>query len=267
MSVVLCGDDRLWAFDGWWRPLSCVLPHPTLLCRMNRTLFVLDNRSHLLWGGGNAVPIMRGVETMLPWEGDLLLLSGETNCLTRLHPETGQLVMTAHVGDNPQDACLMPGGMVAVCGGGDGLVRLLRGDTLQTVRTFALPGLPERIAYAGGALHVLCAVGDAVVRCRYFRLFGAGEPYALALLPGLPGAVCADGRGGVWVASSETLVHYAAKADQVDRAIQGTGLVRHMVCGSGQLLVCDPVMGSCTLFGISGMPAASWHGEVGQGVL
>lgn len=264
MSVVLCGDDRLWAFDGRWRPLPCALPHPALLCCVNRTLFVLDNRSHLLWSGGSAVPVMRGVETMLPWGGDLLLLSGETNCITRLHPETGQLIMTAHVGDNPQDACLMPGGMIAVCGGGDGLVRLLRGDTLQTVRTFALPGLPERIAYAGGALHVLCAVGDAVVRCRYFRLFGAGEPVSLALLPGLPGAVCGDARGGVWVAASETLCHFDQHGKR-DCTIGGTGLIRFMQLGAEGLLACDPIMENCVLYNQRGMPITLFHGVVGQG--
>lgn len=268
MAVTLCGGSAgLWAYRDGWQRLPCPLPHPALLARSGAGLLVLDDRAQLLWDGRQLMPVPRGVEALLSWRGDALLLSGETDGVMRLSLATGQPLLVAPAGVYPQDACLMPGDVLAVCGGCDGTVRLLNPFSLRPLRTLTLPGITERIAWSGDALHVLCAVGNTAVRCQYWRIPRAGAPQCVALLPGLPGAVCGDARGGAWVAATETLCRFPAGALRPDCSIGGTGLVRHMVCPGGRLMTCDPVLGCCTLFGPGGYPAATWHGDVGQGLL
>lgn len=262
--LLSCGRNGLLEHRDGWHPLTCPLPAPDLLAVEQGQLAVVDNEHHLLWNGERLLPVDRGVETLLLWRGKVLTLSGETDCVTLLDPACGLPLIAAPVGVYPQDCCLLEGGLLAVCGGSDGMVHMLRLPSLHILQSQRMGGMPERVASSGGALHVLCAVGDTAIHCHYDRLLPHGQVQHVAVLPGLPGAVCADGYGGVWVAATETLCHFAAGALQPDAWIDGTGLVRHVICGRDGLLWCDPVMENCVLLPRNGLPMMLYRGVVGQ---
>jgi len=268
MRIVLsCGKEGLWEYRGRWQALDCPLPCPDLTAFGDGCLAALDPHSRQLWAGSQPFPVDGGVEAFCLLSGRALTLSGETDCLSLHDLASGQLLMTAPAGVYPQDFCFASPQLLAVCGGGDGTVRLYAASDLTLLRLFHLPGLTERIAFSGGHFHVLCAVGDTSIQCRYVRLHPSGQMRMIATLPGLPGAVCGDGGDGVWVASSGTLCHYPHAAFVPDRVLGGSGLIRHMVCAEGLLLVSDPVGGAFSAINRQGQTVLSLPGEVGQAVI
>ena len=125
--LLASGSSGLMAYQGGWRALPCPLPSPGLLARDHHRLAVLDNTSRLVWTGRRLIPVDSGIEAMLLWGDRLLTLSGDTDCLTCFSLVTGGPLLTIPAGVYPQDMCLLPGGRsLAVCGGADGLMHIIR---------------------------------------------------------------------------------------------------------------------------------------------
>lgn len=238
--LLACGSSGLMACQGGWRRLPCPLPCPEMLVRDRSRLAVLDNTAHSVWAGRRIIPVSSGVEAMLLWQDSLLTLSGDTDCLTLISLHTGEPLLTIPAGVYPQDMCLLPGGRsLAVCGGADGTLRVIRLPELWEEQAISLPGSVQRVACAAGNLYALCALEDDGLCCQLCRIQGNGWE-ALARWPGLPGAIHADDAGGLWVAASEVLCCF--QQGQC-RPFNGEfGLIRHMDSRRGALLASDPVM-------------------------
>lgn len=226
-----------------------------------------DAQHGQLWAAGRVTAIDRGAETLMMDGGAALVLSGETDCLSLLDIYSGQLLITAPVGMYPQQMCLAGPKLVAVCGGADGMLHLIRVRDLHTVGSLRLPGFPQRVALSGGRLYVLCAMYDEALHCLLYSISSMGRISYVLWLPGLAGALCGDGMGGLWAASSETLIHLTAGAARIDKRIEGTGLIRYMACSRRHLLTSDPVLGLCRLYSPEGRIIAAHAGDVGQGLL
>ncbi|MGN0972238.1 MAG: hypothetical protein ACI4OY_09800 [Aristaeellaceae bacterium] len=268
MAVLLCcGADGLMAHQGTWRRLSCPLPVPSLLAAQDGLVAIADNTQRLVWLGDALLPVAGGVEALLLWQGKPLVLSGEADSLTLLSP-AGSPLFLAPAGVFPQDMCLLPGGMVAVCGGAEGTVRLLRLPELTVEKIIRVPGSALRIAWQGGFLYILCAVEEEGLRCLLGRIHPCTGRYeALAVLPGLPGALLADGTTRLWIAASEALYCFRPGERSPRQRIGGFGLIRHMACREHQLLLSDPVNGTLTLLASPfHRPQVLLTGDVGQAV-
>lgn len=268
MRILLCcGEQGLLTYNDGWQRLPCPLASPRLLAVAGGRMAVADPDQGMLWAMERLTPIDRGAEAQLLSPEHALVLSGETDCLSLIELRTGQMLVTAPAGMYPQEMCLVNRRLVAVCGGADGSVRLMDPWTLYTRQTFSLPGHTQRITCSGGAMYVLCAVYEGMLHCLLYRIRSDGQIKRLLTLPGLPGALCPDGRGGVWAAASETLAHVPMGSHQLGRQIADTGLIRHMTAAGGMLLTSDPVLGVCRLYGDEGQVIAERQGDVGQVVL
>lgn len=261
--LLACGSAGLMAYRGEWRRLETPLGSADLLaCGGGRTV-VLDNAAHTVWDGRKLIPVDGGVEAMLLWRDMLLVLSGDTDCLTMFSLATGQMQLTMPAGVYPQDMCLLPGGRsLAVCGGADGRVRIVRLPEMWTEGEILLPGSAQRAACMAGTLYVLCAMEENGLCCQLCRISGRTW-LAMARWEGLPGAIHGDGSGRLWVAASEALGCFHQGEY---RAVPGEfGLIRHMTSQGGVLLASDPVLG--TLWRVAGGRAgAVYEGDVQQGV-
>ncbi len=261
--LAACGSSGLMTYRGGWQPLPCPLPRPEMLERRGDGLAVLDNTAHAVWVGRRIIPVDSGVEAMLLWGDGLLILSGDTDCLTLFSLATGQPQLTIPAGVYPQDMCLLPGGRsLAVCGGADGLLRVIRLPELWEEQAIALPGNVQRVTCLGGALYVLCAMEQDGLCCQLCRV-QARRWSAIARWPGLPGAIHGDGAGRLWVAASELLCCFHRGEYRV---IAGEfGLIRHMDSRRGALLASDPVMDALWL--VEGGQTKMLHeGDVQHGV-
>lgn len=238
--LLACGAEGLLVHQGEWRTLPCPLPWPEMLAWENGRLAVLDNTSHAVWTGGRVLAVDSGVEAMLLWHDALLILSGDTDCLTMISLATGQPMLTIPAGVYPQDMCLLPGGRsLAVCGGADGTLRIIRLPDLWAEQVISLPGSVQRAACMEGVLYALCALEEDGLCCQLCCVQGRSWR-SLARWPGLPGAIHGDETGKLWVAASEVLGCFQGGEY---RAVQGSfGLIRHMTSRRGVLLASDPVM-------------------------
>ena len=266
MRIMLaCGAEGLLEYRGAWRRLSCPLPCPTLLCPRSGTPIIVDESRHLLWTGAAVTPVDSGLEALLLWQNRALTLSGDTDCLTMLDLATGQPQMLTPAGVYPQDLCFVGANLVAVCGGADGMVRLIRLSDLQTVHEFQLSGTTQRVTYSGQELTVLCLVGDDGMQCQMCRIpLPGGALQRVCTMPGLPGALCPDGRGGVWMAVSERLAHFTRGESAPDVLLPDFGLIRHMSRLGGSVLTSDPVLGQCALVSANGRKQVLYEGDVQQ---
>lgn len=261
--LLACGSAGLMVHQGEWRPLAMPLGSADMLARGGGRVAVLDNAAHAVWVGGRIIPVDSGVEAMLLWRDSLLVLSGDTDCLSAFSLATGQMQLTIPAGVYPQDMCLLPGGRsLAVCGGADGRLRIIRLPDLWAEGEIALPGSVQRAACVGGTLYALCALEDDGLCCQLCRISGGGW-LAMARWQGLPGAIHADDTGGLWVAASEALGCFRRGEY---RAVPGTfGLIRAMDSRGGTLLASDPVME--TLWCVQGGRCRAMHeGGVQQGI-
>lgn len=268
MAVLLCcGADGLMEHHGAWRRLSCPLPVPSLLAAQDGAVAIADNTQRLVWLGDALFPVAGGVESLLLWQGKPLVLSGDGDSLTLFSP-AGTPLFLAPAGVYPQDMCLTPSGIVAVCGGAEGTVRLLRLPELTVEKVIRVPGSAQRIAWQGGFLYVLCAVEEGGLRCMMGRIHPrTGRYEALSVLPGLPGAILADGANRLWVAASEALYCFRPGERSPRQQIGSFGLIRHMACREHRLLLSDPVLGMLTLLPSPfHRPQVLTSGEVGQAV-
>lgn len=261
--LAACGAAGLMNYSGGWHPLPCPLPCPAMLAYRGDTLAVLDNTAHAVWAGQRIIPVDSGVEAMLLWGDSLLTLSGDTDCLTLFSLTTGQPLLTIPAGVYPQDMCLLPGGRsLAVCGGADGLLRVIRLPELWEEQAIALPGNVQRVACLGGTLCILCAAEEDGLCCQLCHVQGRRRS-AIARWPGLPGAIHVDGTGRLWVAASELLCCFH-RCEY--RLIPGEfGLIRHLDSRQGRLLASDPVMDALWL--VEGGQTKMLHaGDVQHGV-
>ena len=266
MAVLLCcGADGLMAHHGAWRRLSCPLPVPSLLAAQDGAMVIADNTQRLVWLGDVLFPVAGGVESLLLWQGKPLVLSGDGDSLTLFSP-AGTPLFLAPAGCYPQDMCLMPGGVVAVCGGAEGTVLLLRLPELTVEKTIRVPGSAQRVTWQCGFLYVLCAVEEGGLRCLLGRIHPrTGRYEALSVLPGLPGAILADGANRLWVAASEALYCFRPSERSPRQQISGFGLIRHMACREHRLLLSDPVLGALmVLESPFHRPQTLFTGDVGQ---
>lgn len=261
--LAACGSSGLMAYRGGWQPLPCPLPCPEMLARRGDQLAVMDNTVHAVWTGRRILHVDSGVEAMLLWGDGLLILSGDTDCLTLFSMATGQPQLTIPAGVYPQDMCLLPGGRsLAVCGGADGMLRVIRLPELWEEQAIRLPGSVQRAACMGGVLYALCAVEDDGLCCQLCRIHGHAWSI-MARWPGLPGAIHGDQAGRLWIAASEALGCFHRGEY---RPVPGEfGLIRHMDSRQGMLLASDPVMDALWL--IQGGQTKMLHeGNVQHGV-
>ena len=288
MAILLGCGEGLMMLERDWRAVACPLAEVTNIALENGRIAALDNGAHQLWLGGEALPTDTGMESVRLWQGHCLTLSGDTDCLTLTDAATGEPLLTTPVGVYPQDMCVLPGlGMVAVCGGADGTVRLLTLPDLTPVRTAHVPGNAQRIDASHGWLHVLCLTEDDGLQSLLCRVpihtgphsqtdwqsqtdwHGQTDRYIpVTTLPGLPGAIRADRNGGLWTAASEHLYHFPRNSRTPDRSLSGFGLIRHIDCRGRWVLVTDPVMNLCALIDAAGrLPMrVLYEGDVGQAV-
>ena len=261
--LLACGSAGLMAHRGGWQSLPMPLDSADMLACGGGRVVVLDNAAHAVWDGAKIIPVDSGVEAMLLWREMLLVLSGDTDCLTMFSLATGEMLLTMPAGVYPQDMCLLPGGRsLAVCGGADGRVRIVRLPDLWAEREILLPGSVQRAACLGGVLYTLCALEDEGLGCQLCRISGR-DWCTMARWPGLPGAIYGDGNGRLWVAASEALGCFRHGEY---RAVPGEfGLIRHMTSRGGMLLASDPVMD--TLWQVEGHRVrALYEGSVQQGI-
>lgn len=264
MGMLLACEDGLltWA-DGWQR-LPCPLRRPVHVACEDAGISAVDNAAHLLWHAGQLLPCPHDVEALLLWQGNALVLSSNTDCIS-IADDAGWRV-TARAGMYPQGMCLHSGD-VLICGGADGLVHRLTLPELLPVCTYALPGMVQRIHAAGDTAHVLSLTSEEPLQTLLCRLdLTTGRARAVARLPGIPGAVCTDGRGGAWVGATEHLYHFQAGSAFPDQVYPGLGLPTHLALQDTALLATDPIAECCLQLTLYPEPRAAvlWQGEISQ---
>lgn len=266
MRILLaCGQEGLLEYRDAWRALPCPLPCPTHLAVRPGGLAVADNTRRQLWTGGTPFPADSGLEAMALWQSCVLTLSGDADCLTMTDAATGVPLLLTRAGVYPQDFCFVDAVTVAVCGGSDGKIRLIRLPELAAVREYDLPSATQRIACSGGVLTVLCLCAEETVCTLMYRLrLTDGRAAQVCAMAGLPGALCPDGRGGVWVSVSERLMHFPPCSHAPDLVIGEFGLIRHMVRVADGVLVSDPVLGICAVADRAGHVRVLHRGDVHQ---
>lgn len=226
-------------------------------------LAALDNVAHTVWVRRQLISIDSGVEAMLLWHGCLLTLSGDTDCLTMFDLISGQPLLTTPAGIYPQDMCLLPGSRLAVCGGGDGLLRIFRLPELWLEQRLPLRGCVQRVACAAGQLYALCTQENDGLCTQLWQIHGT-IPTPLASWHGLPGALHADGLGRLWIASSERLC--CMHQGRMQEIPGDFGLIRHMDSREGTLLATDPVLDQCVMVERHGVARTVYRGSVFHGV-
>lgn len=261
--LAACGPRGLMTWQQGWHSLACPLPGADMLACTGGRLVMLDNTVHAVWADGRMLPVDAGVEAMLLWGDALLTLSGDTDCLTLFSLETGQPLLTIPAGVYPQAMCLLPGGRsLAVCGGADGTLRVIRLPDLWEEQTLHLPGTVLRVACLRGNLYVLCTTENDGLCCQLCCIQGRRQ-WRMGCWPGLPGAIHADSLGRLWVASSERLGYFRQGEY---RAVPGEfGLIRHMDSQGGALLASDPVLKTLWLVR-QGTPTPLLEGSVQHGL-
>ena len=264
MRILLaCGKDGLLEYRSHWRALPCPLPAPSHLAARPGGLAAADSTARLLWTGSACLPIDAGLEALALWQGHALTLSGDTDSLTLTDLSSGQPVLLTPAGNYPQDFCFLDANTLAVCGGADGLVHVLRVSDLRSLARFSLPGITQRVACTGHCLAVLCLTGDDSLRCLLCRIpLPAGPVHHVCTMDGLPGALCPDGRGGLWAAATERLLHFPCRASAPDLCVPNLGLIRHLVRMGDGVLLTDPLSGVCAAVAPDGCTRVLYEGDV-----
>ncbi len=231
-----------WSGGSAWQGVEpCPLRQVDLAAHADGDFAAVDNAAHLLWHRGRSLPCDREIEALALWQGHVLTLSSDTDCLS-IADKDGWLV-TAKAGMYPQDMALTEHAAY-VCGGADGLVHALSLPELRTLRSYPVPGMPERIALWRDAAWLLClfAEGDELQSGLCHLALPTGELQQILRFSGLPGDLLAYD-DGIWCAVSERLYHFPHDAKEPDVTLEGFGLIRHMVMQGDALLVSDPVEG------------------------
>lgn len=262
MGILLACGDGLVSWRGSWRRVPCPILRADLASEHAGQVAAVDNLAGLLWHDGELQPCDRSIEALRLWQGFALLLSSDTDCLS-LWDAHGPVRMV-RAGIYPQDMHLV-GDHAAVCGGLDGMLRLYSLPGLELVLETELPGMPERVSIHGDQAYVLSLLPEPEVHTAVLRVDLRSRSYVrLMELPGLPGAVLAEG-SGAWIAGSETLLHSPDRLCEADCLIDGFGLVRHLSTVRDRLLITDPVAGICAMYR-RGALSILYRGDVGQAI-
>ena len=185
---------------------------------MEDSAWWVDHARRELHHGGRVFPCDRDVEALAVWQGHALLLSSDTDCLS-LWDEEG-LVRLASVGVYPQDMAVMDT-LAIVCGGADCRLHLLDLPSLSCHGEIHLPGMAERIALQDDIACILALLTEPEVHTQLILAsLPAGKPHSLLTLPGIPGAIAADG-DGLWLGVSGQVLHLPRGTTQPDMIIKG----------------------------------------------
>lgn len=220
-----------------------------------------DNAAHLVCMGGKCFPCDRDVEALARWQGHVLLLSSDTDCLSLWDGEG--LLRTARVGVYPQDAAVSAD-MAFVCGGADGLVHLLTLPDLAEQAAYTVPGMPERLCVRDGTAYLLTLLTEPEVRTALLRLdVQSGAQEELAHFAGIPGAIAADS-GGLWLGLSGLVLRQPWQGTEV--TFEGFGLPRQIIAEEERVLIADPVQGFVAAAAEKPRPAVHvlYRGDVGR---
>lgn len=218
-----------------------------------------DNAAHLVHMGGGCFPCDRDVEALAPWNGHVLLLSSDTDCLSLWDAEG--TIRTARVGVYPQDAAVSAD-TAFVCGGADGRVHLLSLPDLTEQAAYLVPGMPERLCVQGDSAYLLTLLPEPEVHTALLRLdVQSGESTELARFAGIPGAIAADD-GGLWLGLSGLVLRQPWQGAEV--LFEGFGLPRQIIAEDGRALISDPVQGFVAAAAEKPRPAVHvlYRGEV-----
>ncbi len=247
VEIWLTDSSGLHLWRGQWLPVATRLRHPTLVDVSGGQVALYDRSARLCSLNGRCFAAPPGVELLRLRHGELFLLSGETNCLSR-YDGRGNLLVTTATGIDPQDFCFFRG-MAAVCGHQDGCIHLLSLPDLRPVSTIAAPGWPLRITSDDQTLAVLSVVQAEPVQTLLLRIDPFDGTYApMALLNGWPGAVAMDVDGGIWCATQERVVHFREDSLVPDTRIDGFRGIRFLETHGKWLLIGDMMKG-CYLIG------------------
>lgn len=207
---------------------------------MREALWWVDDARHELHHGGSVFPCDRCIEALALWQGQALLLSSDTDCLS-LWDGDG-LVRLTRVGVYPQDMAVS-GDVAVVCGGADCRLHLLELPGLYARSAFPMPGMPERITLQDGAAHVLTLMSEPEVHTRLIRVdLTSGALCTRLTLPGIPGAVAADA-DGLWVGVSGLVLHLPMGAVQPDVTVEGFEMPTRIEVHPEGVVVADALSG------------------------
>ena len=196
----------------------------------------VDPAANLLHLDGHTYPCDRDIVALALWQECALLLSADTDCLA-LWDRDG-LVRTVRVGVYPQDFAMLED-RAYVCGSADGRLHVLTLPDLHTIRTYPLPGLPERVLARGNNAWVLSFMPEPQVHTQLLQLdLHSGQCQAITSYAGLPGALAADDRG-LWIGVSELVAHLPWGAATADLLIEGIGLASKIVVRDEGVIITD----------------------------
>ena len=196
----------------------------------------VDPAANLLHLDGHTYPCDRDIVALALWQEYALLLSADTDCLS-LWDRDG-LVRTVRVGVYPQDFAMLED-RAYVCGSADGRLHVLTLPDLHTIRTYPLPGLPERVLVQENTAWVLSFMPEPQVHTQLLQLdLHSGQCQAITSYAGLPGALAADDRG-LWIGVSELVAHLPWGAATADLLIEGIGLASKIVVRDEGVIITD----------------------------
>lgn len=264
VEIWLTGSNGLQRWRGQWMPVTTRLRHPTLLDVSGGQVALYDRADRLCCLNERCFAAPPGVELLRLHGGELFLLSGETNSLSR-YDDRGNLLVTTAAGIDPQDFCFFRG-MAAVCGHLDGCIHLLSLPELRPVSVIQTPGWPLRITGDDQTLAVLSVVQEEPTQTMLLRIDPVSGAYApMALLGGWPGAVAMD-QGGIWVATQERVVHFAEDSLVPDARLDGFGGIRFLAMRGGWGFIGDTMKGCYLLQASRGEHHTRplYQGELGQ---
>lgn len=231
---------------------------------------LVDNAARQCSFAGRVFPCAPEITDALCWQGQPLLLSGESDSVT-LHSREGTPLLTAPAGFAPRALCLLPhGALLAVAGGLSGEVLMLRLPALTLAQTLAAPGAPLCLAVSGRWLFAACAVGDAVMHCLLCRYsLATGRLETGPLFPGLPGALTAAPWGEIYLGCTEGLYRLSARTLRVLASRTEAGLPRRILCEDGAVVSADPVLCRAQVFDplLREAPRLLMQGEIADACL
>lgn len=265
MEIILASAAGVLAWGGKWRKIPTPLAHPTLLTPCGTGLAVADSYRRQLYHQGRIRALPPGVVAIRCWRNQLLLLSNETNCLTRCDAHDNPQV-TSPAGIRPCDCCVC-GQFAFVCGNEDGCLHGFSLPDLQEITAFPVPGCPMRVIASDGVLTALSLMSPDPPQSLLFRFCPANADFApVALLPGLCGALAMAADGSLWVGAGEQLLHFPLASVVPDVRIGGFGLITSLSHQHSQLLIGDSWDGCCLL--MDACPPYALHplytGECGE---
>lgn len=238
---------------------------PTGLCACGNTVvcacagaahtFAADTGSAL-----ERFPLPPDTRKMCALPGALYCLSGEADSLSLLCPRTGRLRLCVCAGCYPRDVCLSPcGRLLAVAGGADGAVLVMKSADLSLIRRIRLPGIACAVAFQGAEICALCAVEENDIATRLMRVSVRGVTSEAGRMRGLPGALTALPDGGIMTASLGEIIRFRKDGRVVQRL--AAWLPSRLRLTGGCVLSADPLEGTLVSIPLNmEKPAAIYRG-------